>query len=87
MEKQTVRVRIKTGLHARPATVLVSAAKRYVSELTLQKGQSSANSKSIISVLGLCVKGGEVLDIIAEGQDEVKAVQAVKTLLEDESIA
>lgn len=83
VEKLTVTVNTKSGLHARPASMLVSIAKNYSSNIILQKNNKSANGKSIMSVLGMAVKKGDTVEILAEGIDEVEAIEAIKELFEE----
>lgn len=72
----------KLGLHARAASKLVATASRYESriEVTNPSGQK-ADAKSIMSVLMLAASKGILLDIEANGQDEVDALHAVCELI------
>jgi phosphocarrier protein FPr len=70
-----------TGVHARPAAVLVSAAKKFSSEIWLNKGSSSANAKSVVSILSLQVGNGESIFISARGGDAQMAVQQLSELI------
>jgi len=78
----TVTVNSETGLHARPASQLVSEASKFQSEIKLNKGDVSVNSKSIMGVLGLGATTGDVLRITAEGVDENEAAKALEALFE-----
>ncbi len=78
----TVTVKSETGLHARPASQLVSEASKFQSEIKLNKGDVSVNSKSIMGVLGLGATTGDVLRITAEGVDENEAAKAIEALFE-----
>ncbi|SCY36379.1 HPr family phosphocarrier protein [Alkaliphilus peptidifermentans] len=86
MEKLTVTVKTKSGLHARPASMLVGTSKNFSSNITLQKHNKSANGKSIMSVLGIAAKNGDSIEIVAEGTDEAAAIQALKELFEEKLI-
>ena len=85
MYEKTVRVCNVTGLHARPATDLVNAAKRFKSKIVIsceQDGETiSANAKSIVMLLSLGASQGTSVTLSAEGEDEVKAIDALSDLI------
>ena len=70
MVSEKVRVNNPSGLHLRPAGILCKEAMKYKSLITFQYGQGSANAKSVLSVLGACVKCGDEITIFCEGEDE-----------------
>ena len=49
-----------TGLHARPAATLVALAKKFDSEVTLRRGDDTANAKSIMSIMSLSAERRQV---------------------------
>ena len=71
------------GLHARAAAKLVQLASRYGSEITLTKGDKSANAKSIMKVMMLAASRGSVVEVSTTGNDEDDALSAITTLIED----
>lgn len=75
-EKQT-KIINKLGLHARPAALLVQKANKFKSEITLEKEGQRVNGKSIMGVMMLAAEQGSILTIIAQGEDEVQAVEAL----------
>ena len=44
-------------------------------------GQGSANAKSVLSVLGACVKCGDEITIFCEGEDEIEALRNLVTVI------
>ena len=86
MKKVTVTVESKSGLHARPASTFVALAQKFQSEVILEKEDSSINAKSIIGILSLGVSQNDVITIIADGDDEVEAVDALVKLVQEELI-
>ena len=40
------------------------------------------NAKSVLSVLGACIKSGDTIEIVCEGKDEEKALEAMVELVE-----
>lgn len=58
MVSQKVAIKNPTGLHLRPAGELCKAAMQYKSLITFKYGDNTANAKSVLSVLGACIKSG-----------------------------
>lgn len=73
MEKR-VKIKNKTGLHARPITHFVNECKKYDAEVYLTKGDKKVKGDSIISMMSLGVAFGDELLVSAEGKDAKKAV-------------
>ena len=77
MVSKKVTLTNKTGLHARPASNLVSFVKKYKSTVFIVNGAKKANAASIINILTLGAKQGTELEVIAEGEDEAVAVEEI----------
>ena len=71
----------KTGLHVRPAAVLANVAKSFKSEITVQKGERSANARSVTSLMGLEVLGGDKIVLVAKGPDAKEAIDKLSQLV------
>ncbi len=76
-----VRLPNATGLHARPAAMLVALAKKYQSTLRLVRGEDEANAKSVVSIMALGTRQGDILRVKAMGADAAEAIGAVSALL------
>ena len=46
----------------------------FKSQITFQFRESTANAKSVLSVLGACVKSGDEIELICNGEDEKEAL-------------
>lgn len=46
-------------------------------------GNTTANAKSVLSVLGACIKSGDVITLICEGEDEEEAMEAMIKAIDD----
>lgn len=77
MLSKTVTLGNPSGLHARPAAVLVALAKTFTCDVVLQYCGKSANAKSILSVLSLGASKGAELNITVNGDDEGTAINAL----------
>lgn len=84
MEKMNVVVESKCGLHARPASMVVSTANKFSSNITLKKNDRAANAKSIMGVLSIAAARGDELEVIVEGQDEAEAITALGNLFKNQ---
>lgn len=82
MMKQTATVNNQTGLHLRPAGILCRTAMLYKAHITLTYGDTVANAKSVLSVLGAGIKAGDLIEITCEGEDEQEAMEAMVNLFE-----
>ena len=71
-----------TGLHLRPAGNLCKVAMNYKSHITFNYGDNTANAKSVLSVLGACIKCGDELEFKCEGPDEEEAMEALIQAIE-----
>ena len=82
MVSRKVTVTNPTGLHLRPAGNLCREAMKYKSMITFQFRDTTANAKSVLSVLGACVKSGDEITLICEGEDEQEALDALTAAVE-----
>ena len=84
MYSKTVTVANYVGLHSRPATFLVNKATDFKSSVWIEKGSRRVNAKSLLGVLSLGVSKDEEITLIAEGDDEQSAVEALIALIESD---
>ena len=82
MVSQKVTVKNATGLHLRPAGVLCKEAMQFKSLITFTKDSSTANAKSVLRVLGACVKCGDEIELVCEGEDENEALETLVNAIE-----
>lgn len=87
MEKRDFTITAETGIHARPATILVQAASKFASDVTLSYEGKSVNLKSIMGVMSLGVGQNADVTITAEGDDEAKAIEAIAETMTKEGLA
>lgn len=70
----------ETGLHARPAKVLVQESQRFQSKIEIYANGTCANAKSILSIISLGAVKGTEMEIRISGVDEVEAYKAINIL-------
>ncbi len=81
MVSKEVVVKNATGLHARPATLLVKKASSFKSDITIEFNGKKANVKSLIGVLSLGVTKDSKITVIASGDDETLAAEEIVKLI------
>lgn len=82
MHQRTVAVGSQSGLHARPASLLVQAATRQPVKVTIGRdGQRAVDARSLLSVLALAAQYGDSVVLAAEGDGAEAAVDELATLL------
>lgn len=86
MENKNFKIVSETGIHARPATMLVQTASKYESEITLEYDGKSVNLKSIMGVMSLGAGQGAEVTITADGPDESEAIAAIEETLTKEQL-
>ena len=82
MVKQRVTIKNPTGLHLRPAGILCKEAMQFKSLITFEFDGNVSNAKSVLSVLGACVKCGDEIELTCEGEDEKEAMESLVKAIE-----
>lgn len=83
MVRQKVTIKNPTGLHLRPAGVLCKEAMQFKSRINFEFDNSISNAKSVLSVLGACVKCNDEIVLVCEGEDEEAALERLVFVIED----
>ena len=81
MVVKDVLVQNQVGLHARPATFFIQKANEFKSSVWVEREERRVNAKSLLGVLSLGIVGGTTIRLIADGSDEVAAVDALVALV------
>ena len=67
----------------RPAGIFCNVASRYKCKVEFVYDDNiSANAKSVLSVLGACVKAGDEIELICDGEGEEEAMAAMVEAVE-----
>lgn len=87
MVSHKVIIKNPTGLHLRPAGLFCKTAMQFGSKITVEKKTRSedvtANAKSVLSVLGACIKSSDEITIVCEGEDEEAALLEMVRIVEE----
>ena len=63
----------EVGIHARPAGLLVKAAKQAASQVKIEANGKSADAQKLMALMSLGVKKGQEVKVTVEGPDEEEA--------------
>lgn len=87
MVKEQVVIKNPTGLHLRPAGLFCKTAMQFGCKITIERknhgNEINANAKSVLSVLGACIKSGDKITIVCEGEDEEAALETMVRIVND----
>ncbi|AZU64905.1 phosphocarrier protein HPr [Neobacillus mesonae] len=87
MAEKQFKVIADTGIHARPATLLVQTASKFDAEINLEYKGRKVNLKSIMGVMSLGIGKGADFTISAEGSDAESALNSLEETLRKEGLA
>lgn len=78
--KETI-VKCESGLHNKQATYFIQKANDFRSTIWVEVENRRINAKSLLGVLSMGIMTGTAVTLIAEGPDEVQAVDALSEML------
>ncbi|MBA4543320.1 MULTISPECIES: HPr family phosphocarrier protein [Thermoactinomyces] len=87
MSEKTITINNPSGLHARPAALLVKEASNFKSAIKLVKNGKEVDAKSLLGVMSLAAKQNDQITVRAEGEDAEAAVNHIAAFLEQLSEA
>jgi phosphotransferase system HPr (HPr) family protein len=82
MSHKKLTIRNDEGLQSKAAALLVQVAGRFSSNVWIEQADKRINAKSIMGVLSLKLRKGDVFTIVAIGSDEEEAVTTLTRLIE-----
>lgn len=82
MKSVTLTLRNKLGLHARASAKFVIAASRYTCHIEVRHKDKTVDGKSIMGMMTLAASKGAELTLVADGIDEVAALETLSQLIE-----
>ncbi|ACM59302.1 phosphocarrier protein [Caldicellulosiruptor bescii] len=83
MVEAKVVLKNPTGLHARPASIFVTEAGKFKSDIFIIKDGKEVNAKSILNILAMGAKKGDEIILKVVGEDEDQALKRLVDLLEN----
>ena len=79
--EKIVIIKNKQGLHARPAALFVQIANKFDCDISVAKGKTKVNGKSIMGIMMLEAGKGSKITLLASGHDAEQAVRELESLL------
>ncbi len=83
MKSKTFTITADSGVHARPATLLVNKAGQYNSDIQIGYKDKKVNLKSIMGVMSLGIPKGAEIEITAEGDDADEALEGITAVIKE----
>ena len=83
MVEKKITIKNRAGIHARPAALIVQTANEYDSQIFFEKEDNRVNGKSIMGIITLGAGYNTTLKVVADGEDESEAVEAIAKLFEN----
>ena len=82
MVSEKITIKNEQGLHMRPAGVFAKAMTKYNSDVTIVYNGNRTNGKSLLNIIGACIKCGAEIEIECDGADENEALKEAIELIE-----
>jgi phosphocarrier protein HPr len=79
--RATLEIVNRLGLHARAAVLMVQAATRFESQVTVTKDGQSVDGRSIMGVMMLAAEQGSHIEVETAGPDARAALDAISALV------
>lgn len=86
MIRKELTVNNRAGLQSKTAAIFIQKASGYKSNIWIEKAERKANAKSLLGLLSLCIADGNKVVVIAEGEDEAKAIEELEEYLNSPSL-
>ena len=83
MQKTSVTISNKLGLHARASAKLTKLAGGFACDVHMSRNGRRINAKSIMGVMMLAAGLGCEIEIETDGDDELQALHAIVALIAD----
>jgi phosphocarrier protein len=82
MVSQKITITNPQGLHMRPAGVFAKGVAKFESDINIVFNGKTTNGKSLLNIIGACIKCGNEIEIQCDGPDEEEALKTAIELIE-----
>ena len=83
MAERHMKIKNRLGIHARPAAAFAKIANQFQSDIRVQKDGLDVNGKSIMGIMMLAAAKGNIINVVANGDDCLEAINALEELVEN----
>lgn len=84
MITKSMAIKIPAGLDPSTIAMFIQIASQYDSKIYVEVDEKRVNAKSIMGMMSLGLPAGSDLTMIADGQDEVNAIEEIERYLNNE---
>ncbi len=78
MVSKVIKVENSSGLHVRPAGILVKVIQPFACNVSLKFNEKEYNAKSILGIMSAGIKAGASVEFVCDGADEQEALDAIE---------
>lgn len=82
MVSQKITIKNPQGLHMRPAGVFAKGMAKFASDVNLIYNGKTTNGKSLLNIIGACIKCGAEIEVACNGADEEEALKTAIEMIE-----
>ncbi len=82
MVSQKIVIKNPQGLHMRPAGVFAKGMAKFESAVNINFNGKTTNGKSLLNIIGACIKCGSEIEIVCDGADEEEALKTAIEMIE-----
>lgn len=86
MKEISLKIENETGLHARPASLLVQVASKFNGQIEICSGAKSCDGKSLIAIMAMSIRSGDEIVIKASGENEDLLLNEMENLIKSNFI-
>lgn len=86
MASFTATIKDPVGLHARPASMVVSEASKFSADLEISAKGRQGNLKSIMNVMAMGIRNGDSFTIEASGTDAEQAITSIEKAMKSSNL-
>ena len=79
-------IEVNSFFEPQRAALLVQKASQFKSRISIVADEKTANAKSIMGIISLNLRGGNVIKLVADGEDARQAVPALEEILGQEAV-
>jgi phosphocarrier protein len=83
MPIREIEIKNKTGIHARPATMLAKKAEEFSADIKYIYEGREVDGRNSMGIISLAVSAGNTIQIKAEGDDALEALDVLEKIIEN----
>ena len=77
MRTDIIEIAATNGLYGRKLSQFIDCALKFQSKISVVKNGKRVDAKSLMGMLAIGVVGGDIIQVVVDGKDEDKAIDAI----------